>query len=593
MTIRALSGLFALNAFVLVVGCGVLWGIRGWRSWGELLRLAGVAYLLGLSVLFVVFTLELVVGVPFGGATIVASGLAVLGAGLAVGRAAGRPRPRLREESSRLRRPSLLAGLFVAALALYFEALFRSGRLQGPGPDWDAWRAWTLRAKALFYSGRLDVTVPSLGQYPSYPPGLSALQAAAFHAMGAPDAVTLHLVNWFIAVGFVAALAGLLAPRVRTAILLPCLLVILLLPKGLPQWGTWLLADLTLAFLLAVAAVLIVLWLEERERWQLLATTLLLAGAMLTKREGLLFAAVLVIAGVIGARLEPRSARLALGACGLVALALALPWRIWFTAHDLPSDGPESGYFGFVHDPSRVWASLRLVLSTLFAFDFWLLVPALALCAAVLALLVGDRLLPTLALAFAGLSIAAATWVIASNPAFGITRDYGVNPVGRLTGTIAIVLAALMPMMLDRSWSRANAGSRAWLDVPGAGARQAGAAWAVVLVAALGYPATMLAGTSALHLPGGLPPFPSPDECVHPAGLGPVRVVFGYEDSYEGAMSLRDRVAAAGFDRAAIEEDGCGRARVSVADVPSLAAAHALVARARSAGFRPSLESER
>ncbi len=407
--------------------------------------------------------------------------------------------------------------------------------------------------------------------------------------MGSPT-VTLHLENWFVG-GLRRCARGLLAPRVRTAILLPCLLVVLLVPKGLPEWGTWLLADLPLGFLVALAAVLVVLWLEERERWQIVATTLLLAGATLTKREGILFSAIIVVAGMIAAWREPRSARLALGACGLVAFGLALPWRIWFTAHHLASDTPETGYFGFVHDPNRVWASLRLVVSTLFAFDFWLLVPALAAAAAALALLAGERRLPVFALVFAGVSVAGATWVIASYPTFGITRDYGVNPVGRPTGTVAIVLAVLMPLMLDRSWSAAHAGSRPPLDMPRVGVRQAGVAVAIVLVAAVGYPASMLVGTSALHLPGGLPSFPSPDEWVHAARPGPVRVVVGYEDSYVDAMSLRDRAAAAGFDRATIAVDGCGRARVSVADAPSLEAARVLVERARSAGFRASVES--
>ena len=49
MTVRAIAGLVALNLFVLAVGAGVLFGLRGWRAWSELLRLAGVAYLLGVS----------------------------------------------------------------------------------------------------------------------------------------------------------------------------------------------------------------------------------------------------------------------------------------------------------------------------------------------------------------------------------------------------------------------------------------------------------------------------------------------------------------------------------------------------------------
>ena len=58
VTPRALVGLAVLNVFFLVVGAGVLWGIRGWRCWTELVRLAGLAYLLGLASLMVLMTVR-------------------------------------------------------------------------------------------------------------------------------------------------------------------------------------------------------------------------------------------------------------------------------------------------------------------------------------------------------------------------------------------------------------------------------------------------------------------------------------------------------------------------------------------------------
>jgi hypothetical protein len=61
MTLRAISGLVVLNVFVVGVGAGMLWGLRGWRSWAELVRLAGVAYLLGIAALFIA-RFELVIG---------------------------------------------------------------------------------------------------------------------------------------------------------------------------------------------------------------------------------------------------------------------------------------------------------------------------------------------------------------------------------------------------------------------------------------------------------------------------------------------------------------------------------------------------
>src|SRR5919106_6070470 len=96
MTLRAIAGLLAFNVFVLAVGAGVLWGLRGWRWWTELARLAGVAYLLGVASLVVVCTLELVVGIPFEPWTILASGAALVAGGVLLGSREGRSPPGLR-----------------------------------------------------------------------------------------------------------------------------------------------------------------------------------------------------------------------------------------------------------------------------------------------------------------------------------------------------------------------------------------------------------------------------------------------------------------------------------------------------------------
>src|SRR4026209_183293 len=66
---------------------------------------------------------------------------------------------------------------------------------------------------------------------PSYPPLVPALEAAAFHAMGSADTVTLHVQFWFFLSGFVAAVAGVLGPRVHAAVLGPILLVVLVAPR--------------------------------------------------------------------------------------------------------------------------------------------------------------------------------------------------------------------------------------------------------------------------------------------------------------------------------------------------------------------------
>src|SRR5207253_1655731 len=61
MNAHSIAGILAFNLFLLVVGVAVLYGVRGWESWGELLRLSGFAYMLGVAGLGIVFVIELVV----------------------------------------------------------------------------------------------------------------------------------------------------------------------------------------------------------------------------------------------------------------------------------------------------------------------------------------------------------------------------------------------------------------------------------------------------------------------------------------------------------------------------------------------------
>ena len=79
MTVRALGGLFALNVGYALVGLALLWGGRGFRCWGDVIRLAGLGYLLGVAAFGVVWTALLVAGAPFGEVEVVVS-LAALGA---------------------------------------------------------------------------------------------------------------------------------------------------------------------------------------------------------------------------------------------------------------------------------------------------------------------------------------------------------------------------------------------------------------------------------------------------------------------------------------------------------------------------------
>ncbi len=371
MTVRAIAGLLVYNLFLLGVGAAVLWGVRGWRWWTELVRLAGVAYLLGVASLMIVLTLELVLGLPIGAWTILLSGALLVVAGLVAGRVRRHAAPGLRPPGWRFPALTLFGAGFVAGIVVYFEALLRADRLSGITREWDSWAFWMPKAQSLYFFDRLEADfLEQLPQLASYPPGMAFIQSGAFHAMGSADTASLHVQYWFLAAGFVGAVIGLLATRVHEAILFPVLLLFLVSPSLLERVTT-LYADVPLGYLIAVAALLVLLWILDRETWQLAAATILLAGAMLTKREGLLFAACVLLAAFVATWREWRTLWKLVAVCGVVAFALTAPWRIWFTAEGLESDGPDAGYVGAFGYLERVRPSFELAVETLFASDLW------------------------------------------------------------------------------------------------------------------------------------------------------------------------------------------------------------------------------
>jgi hypothetical protein len=449
VTVRALAGLAAMNLFTLGVGAGVLWGLRGWRTWWELARLAGLAYMLGVAALAVALTLGLVVGIPFSVATILLTGLALAAVGVGVGLRLRRPRPVLGAGPRRIG----LAGAALAALVIvYLEALFRAARLSGLYA-FDAWSFWVPKAKAIYFFGGLDEQFFSELPNATYPPFVPTLEATAFHFMGSADVVTLHVQFWFLLAGFVAAVAGLLATRVPPVLLWSFALLAIVSPRVVgrtlePQ------ADFTLDYLFALAALLIALWLLERRPWQLASATLFLGAAMLTKREGQLLAACVVAAALVTSWREWRSAWPRLALASACAFAMALPWRLWYVSHDLTGEFPESGVTGLLDNLDRAWPSLQSVLSSAFDTGLWTVVLPLVIAAIALAFIAGARVLPTYSALVYGLALAGFTWGIWSFTELEvpIEQDEAINPVVRLTASLVVLSAALTPLLLDAAW---------------------------------------------------------------------------------------------------------------------------------------------
>lgn len=457
MSVGAIFGLILLNLFLLGAGSSVFYGVRGWISWSEVALLGGLAYMLGVAAVGVLLVMELVVGLPFSLAAILLTGLAVIVVGFGVGRALGHPHPRW-PDSVALPLVSVSAAFFASLTLLVLEALFRADRLTGLS-EYDAWAFWVPKAKAIFFLGGLDEQFFRSLPAPSYPPLVPALEASAFHFMGSPDVVTLHLQFWFFFVGFVAAVVGLLAQRVPPLLLWPPALVVLVAPQIIdralqPQ------ADLLLDELMGLAALLVGLWVLDRRNWQLVAATLLLAGAMLTKREGFLLTACVITAALAVSWREVRRAWPPLLLLALLAFLPSLSWRIWFSTRGLPSDVPASGGTGLIHHLDRAWPSLKLTLRVLFTYDLWLIVLPVLLLAVVAAFLARKTALAAYAILVIVFSTAGFTWITWSFPTLPITENAALNPIIRAIGSIVLASAGLIPLLLAAAWNPKTAPGR-------------------------------------------------------------------------------------------------------------------------------------
>ena len=454
MSVRALLGLVAFNAMLLVVGMTVLAVLLGRRSPHELVRTSGLAYMLGVALVGVSLSIELPLGIPFSFATIVLTCVALAGGAVAARPLLARWRPP--PSPDRMAGGGLVAVSFGVLIVVCLEAMFRAGRLASLSA-WDAWAFWVPKAKAIYFFGGLDEQFFRELPNATYPPLLPALEASAFHFMGSADVVTLHLQFWFFACGFVAAVAGLLAPRVPALLLWPFLLLVLVSPRVVgrnlePQ------ADFLLDYFFALAVALVALWLVDREPWLLATASVFMAAALLTKREGLLLVACILVAALVGSIRDWRYSWPRLALTGAVAVALALPWRIWFTSRDLTGELPSAGVLALFEEPGRGWPAFESAVSAVFDYDLWLLAVPFVGVAVVLAFLAGGRVLPVYALTLYGLTIAGLTWVLWTFTELDLseTQDEGVNPVVRLSASLVVASAALVPLLLDVAWRGAQ-----------------------------------------------------------------------------------------------------------------------------------------
>jgi hypothetical protein len=572
---HSLAGLAALNALYLAAGATFLWLVRGASDWIDALRLLGLAYVAGVVLTGAVWTLLLIVGAPFSLGLVLGLPVALTAVFAVAARARGRSLP----QGSRLDGgwPLVVTAIGIAASGLLLEALFRAARLAGLY-EFDGWSFWVPKAKAIYEFGGLDegffTTLPGA----PYPPLVPTLDAAAFHAMGSADVVTLHVQYWLFGVGLVWALAGLLSERVPPWILWPFVVLLLLAPR-LGRRLQIAEADMFLDIVFVLASVLLLYWLLDRQRWRLVVATALLSGLVLTKREGLLLFAVVLIAALVASAREWRSAWPALGVMTAVVAATAIPWRVWYVTHDVAGEGPADGFV----QGDRVdllGPAIRRVLDVLWDVGYWNVVVLVAVGALVLAALarIGRMavFLGTL-LVLVVLGGIWATWV------FSLTGEgyvIGGNFVIRFLGSAALLSVAASPLLLGAVWAKVGETRPTGPPPP----RRIGLAAAIAVVPLLAYPVAAVAG--------GAPRFPTRDECSRPATTDApdLEVVYGRFDDPRAADDLLAKLNATGFIGAETEFDTCARWKVSYDAIDSLEQGEALAAEVRKAGFDAQVE---
>ena len=454
MTAHGVLGLLGLNLLFLLAGLGLLAAARGFATWGEVLRLSGLAYLVGTGATVVLATEVLVFGGPVTVPAVVVLALAVTAVGAVVAVRLDRPRPRLRAWTSH-REPLLLLGVLAAAVAVvWIEAFYRVAHLQGP-ESFDGWAFWTAKAKAIYYFGGLDEHLFRTLPGATYPILLPTLHAIAFHFMGSVDTVTLHLQYWLLMVGFVGAVAGLLRPRLPLVLIWPFLLVMLVMP----EFGARALqpqADVLLDYFFAGATLALAIWLLEREDWLLLPYGVLLAAAMSTKREGQLFAGCLVAAAILVTWKDKRGAWPRIIGVAAIAFAFEIPWRIWFSSRHLGGETPGASAGQLWHDVSRIPSSVRVVLTLLFDPDMWLIAVPLGLAAAAVLLVLRFERLAVFYLLLMAFTVAGFTWILWSITVLPLETSKQ-TPIPRAVGADVLASLVLAPLLLAEVFRRRRA----------------------------------------------------------------------------------------------------------------------------------------
>jgi hypothetical protein len=436
-----------LDAGFVLLGELLLFAVGRVRSLRAAVVRVGLALMLGWTVTAVVVSLALTAGASASVAEILVGWALGAGVLLLVGlRVPSAERAPLGERRLTGRGVALAAAAFVGA---FLAELFRATRdSQTLHPD--AWNFWLPKAETIAYFGGLDTQPGGFTSFTNadYPPLTPAMDAISFRFLGRVDPIALPAQHWVVAVAFFLAVAALLAPRVRPAFLWPGVAFAVMLPGFTGLIGSSL-GDEPLAMLFTLCGVCFGLWLLGRDKRDLVLGAVFLAALSLTKNEGLMLSACLLLA-LFAVGLRRCTWRLLLPLVLVVALP-TVSWRLWLAANDVAANDAyrfsDLIHLGYLSDRlGRLGIALHGLVHYVFSTPRWLIAVPLAL--ALGGLLTPRRpglvgfVLGTCFLAFLG--YAAIYWISPYD-----IHYYVDTSAARVVSSIVLLGAVALPLFLQ------------------------------------------------------------------------------------------------------------------------------------------------
>jgi hypothetical protein len=445
------TAVVAMVVLLTVCGLGTLAVLGVARSPRELLRRSGLAPLAGMAWAGIAAATLATAGSRLSIAGLVVLTVATCAAG-AVRLARACASAAHVDRSPRSWLDALIVVASLSVIAVVCAVALAALRVK-PLVEYDGWAMWGMKARAIATLGSAHPDVFATPEayerlhieYPLLLPALHALPLQAADEFSS-NAVILSC----LAVGLAGLLGvwALFRDRVRPVILLPAVAAIAAAPAFFLQLGTGY-ADVPLAVFVACGVGAAARWLVDRDTSWLALATLFLSAGVLTKNEGLLFAA----AAYVSLLLVAGGRRRAVAISAVVCALLFAPWRIYITVHGLGApDYDLSSSFDLPWVAGRLDRAPVALDGLLYeARDpqkFGVLL-ALGVAAVVLALFFAPRVLALFAAGFAVLSFAGLTWIYVLTP-----RDvepYLEATADRVIASSVVGLVALVPLLVEES----------------------------------------------------------------------------------------------------------------------------------------------